>query len=159
VGRLHQAAAEMVMPHTVDDGAPSQGIARVVDPASQGGAALALGLVFGERKTRFEWGQAGHRARTDFAHGILLAATTEQVYRPRLPSGWGKAASSRKVGTAGVDQALRRQSSNAVRQVFQVPVNTCEFPRELGTGYSFQEGLPPHLQPGQLGNLLLPGHA
>src|SRR5260370_36843735 len=64
IGRIDQAAAEMAVPNAVDDGAPSQHVARVGTPGGRGGTAFPFVVGIADFESVDQSSHAGRRTRT-----------------------------------------------------------------------------------------------
>src|SRR5262245_34950065 len=79
VGRVHESAAEMIMPYAVDDVAPRQDVSIVGEPIRQRGAALAFVAFIGKEKIARQIGDAMKRARRDDFAWAIQVTTDEDV--------------------------------------------------------------------------------
>src|SRR5262249_17004942 len=86
VGRVHETAAEMIVPDAVDDGTPGQHVVGVRQPVGQGGPTAAFVVEIGQAKTGFKAGNAGECPGQCFFTGPLDVAALQDVNRSRLPS-------------------------------------------------------------------------
>src|SRR5262249_48143371 len=84
VWRIDDAAAEVVVPNAIDDGAPGERVARIADPARQGDTAAAFIVRIGESESRFKAADTFERARFRFGTGLGNVAALEHVDLARL---------------------------------------------------------------------------
>src|SRR5262249_25605352 len=108
VRRIDDAAAEMIVPNPIDDGAPGERIPRIADPKCQGDAAAALVLWIVELEPRFEGADAFECAGFGFGAGLVDVAALEHVDLARLAGG-PKAPVRFEVTSGRIDQFHGRQ--------------------------------------------------
>src|SRR5579871_1749667 len=111
VGRIDNAAPEMVMPDAVHNTSPSQDVVRIGEPASQSGAAAAFVVWIRELESRRKAGHARQGAGIGRLSRIADVTAAEHVDRAWMDR-WLETTVGFEFVCPSIDELLRGQGSN-----------------------------------------------
>src|SRR6185312_10715839 len=84
VGRLDEAAAEVVLPKPIGDRPPDQRVLRIGQPSGKSSSAIALGMSRCKSESAIDSGNGGDGAGAEFLARLGDVAARQNVDRPRF---------------------------------------------------------------------------